>query len=115
MGEQFANDASTTLSAAITTVDATVIHVVSAALFPAAAAYRVLIDEELLLVTAGAGTTDWTVTRGVEGTTAATHLLDAAVVHVLTAAALVNAVIDRACQVGAEPASPYVGKLWLEE
>lgn len=47
---------------------------------------------ELMLVTAGAATTTWTVTRGVEGTTAASHAGGATVAHVLTAAGLLTSV-----------------------
>lgn len=89
--EQFANNASTTLSVAITTTNETSISVTSATGFPALAQFRVLIDSELMVVTAGAGTTTWTVTRGAEGTTAATHPSGATVTHVLTAAALAGA------------------------
>ena len=39
-------------------------------------------------MTAGAGTTTWTVTRGAESTTAASHADGAAVTHVLTAGAV---------------------------
>ena len=77
--EQFANNAETTLSAAIETTDGTSISVTAYALFPAAAQFRVRIDDELLLVTDGAGTTTWTVERGAESTTAATHASGATV------------------------------------
>jgi hypothetical protein len=87
--ETYANNAATTLNGAITNV-ATSITVASATGFPAAAQYRILIDSEVLLVTAGAGTTSWTVTRGAESTTAASHLDAAAVTHVLTASGLQN-------------------------
>lgn len=86
--EQFANEAETTLSAAIETTDGTSISVTSASGFPDSAQYRIRIDDEIMLVTGGAGTTTWTVTRGAESTTAATHLNGATVTHVLTAAAL---------------------------
>ena len=86
--ERFANTAQTTLSAAVASPAATTLTVTAAAGFPAEAQYRIRIDDELLLVTAGAGTTTWTVTRGIEGTTAATHSNGAAVIHVLTAGAL---------------------------
>jgi hypothetical protein len=85
--EQFANAASTTLNGAINS-SVTSITVTAATGFPAAAQYRVIIDSEVLLVTAGAGTTTWTVTRGAEGTTAAAHSSLAAVTHILTAGAL---------------------------
>jgi hypothetical protein len=85
--EQFSNNASTTLNGAITNT-ATSITVASATGFPTVAQYRILIDEEILLVTGGAGTTTWTVTRGVEGSPAAAHSSGAVVTHILTAASL---------------------------
>ncbi len=88
--EQFSNNAQTSLSAPITSSTATSISVASALSFPGAAQFRIRIDNELMLVTGGAGTTTWTVTRGIEGTAAATHAIGAAVTHILTAGALEN-------------------------
>jgi hypothetical protein len=89
--EQFANSAQTTLSAAITSTTATSISVVNGGPpFSSSAQFRILIDSELMLVTAGAGTNTWTVTRGIEGTTAATHSSGATVTEVLTAGGLEN-------------------------
>jgi hypothetical protein len=85
--EQYSNNASTTLNGAITN-SATSLTVASATGFPNAAQYRILIDAEILLVSAGAGSTTWTVTRGVEGSTAVAHSNGAVVTHVLTAASL---------------------------
>lgn len=45
----------------------------SAAGFPAAGNYYIMIDSEQMQVTAGFGTTTWTVSRGTNGTTAAVH------------------------------------------
>jgi hypothetical protein len=42
--------------------------------------YRIRVDEELMNVTAGQGTTSWTVTRGVNGTTPAAHSANATVI-----------------------------------
>lgn len=95
MAEQYANNANTTLSAAIVTSTGTSISITSAATFPALASYRVIIDSELMLVTAGAGTTAWTVTRAIEGTTGATHLNGADVTHVLTAASYSQGIAER--------------------
>jgi hypothetical protein len=92
--EEFANNASTTLSAAIVSTGATTLTVASTSAFPGSGNFRVLIDNELVIVTGVAGTT-WTITRGAEGTTAATHLNGAAVVHVLTAASIIAAVSER--------------------
>lgn len=83
--ENFANDFSSTLSAAVTSA-AVSLTVTSASGAPAPN-FRVRIDNELILVTAATGTT-WTVTRGIEGTTAAAHAAGAAVVCVLTAGVL---------------------------
>lgn len=84
--EKFANDAQSTLTAAVAAGDTT-LTVASAAAFPSSGNFRLLIDSEILLVTAVAGNT-FTVSRGQEGTTAAAHANGAYVTHVLTAAAL---------------------------
>jgi hypothetical protein len=72
----------TSLGAAITTVGQSSITVSDFLGFPASGAFSILIDAEVLRVTAGNGTTTWTVTRGYSGTTAATHLIAATVTHV---------------------------------
>lgn len=69
----------TALSAAITSTTATSMTVDTDLGISASTQYRVLIDNEILLVTSGHGTTMWNVTRGVDGTTAATHLIDSLV------------------------------------
>lgn len=66
------------LGAAIDADDLT-ITVLDVLGFPATGAFTVIIDSEWLRVTAGAGTTTWTVTRGYNSTTAASHLISAAV------------------------------------
>jgi predicted phage baseplate assembly protein len=48
--------------------------------FPAAAPYTIQIGTEYLLVTAGAGTTNWTVTRGVHSSSPAAHAVGDTVV-----------------------------------
>jgi hypothetical protein len=50
--------------------------------FPSSGAFTVLIGTEYLRVTAGAGTTSWTVTRGYASSTAASHLDGATVTYV---------------------------------
>jgi hypothetical protein len=87
--EQFANNAQTSLNGAITAA-ATTLTVASASGFPSSAQFRILVDSELMIVTAGAGTTTWTVARGAEGTTAASHANQATVTQVLTAGGLEN-------------------------
>ena len=58
----------------------TSITVASAAGFPASGNYYIRIDNEVMLVTAGQGTTIWTVSRGQLNTAATTHSIGATVV-----------------------------------
>lgn len=74
----------TALAAAISSTGATSITVDDFLGFPSAGAFSILIDSEVLRVTAGNGTTTWTVTRGYGGTTAATHLDNSTVSHLPT-------------------------------
>jgi Multicopper oxidase len=69
----------TTTRPTATTAGQTTITVASAAGFPAAGSYYIRIDNEVLQVTGGQGTTTWTVARGQLGTVAATHLAGAVV------------------------------------
>ena len=81
--ERYANGVATTLASDITTTNGTSLSVASASGFPSTGNFRVLIDSELLICTAVSGTT-FTVIRGAEGTTAATHSSGATVTHVLS-------------------------------
>lgn len=65
----------TTVSTTALTAAATSMTVASAANFPASGNYNIQIGKEILTVTAGQGTTTWTVTRGVQGTVATTHAI----------------------------------------
>jgi hypothetical protein len=89
--ERFANKASTTLAAGIGSGDLS-LTVASAALFPTSGQFRIIIENEILLVSAVAGTT-FTVARGQEGTTATSHGSGMPVTCILTAAA-VNKIKD---------------------
>lgn len=84
--EKFANSAVTTLNGGINNA-VTSLVVTSATLFPTAGQFRIKIDNEIMIVTNVSGTT-FTVTRGAEGTSAASHSNSAVVRHVLTAGAL---------------------------
>jgi hypothetical protein len=64
--------ATTTLSSTINS-STTTVQVQSAAGFPATGQFFIRVEQEAMLVTAGAGTTTWTVTRAAAGTTAAQH------------------------------------------
>ncbi|MGA3029760.1 MAG: pilus assembly protein TadG-related protein [Candidatus Limnocylindrales bacterium] len=77
------SSATTTLSSAITTTTATTIHVASATGFPTSGTFYIQIDSEQMQVTGGQGTTTWTVVRGRNGTTAATHANGASVAFVV--------------------------------
>jgi hypothetical protein len=97
--EQFANAAQTTLILGVpaaTLPSMTTISVLSSSGFPTSstAQYRILIDNELMLVTSGQGTNMWGVTRAIEGfppgTTAPAHSSGATVTQVLTAGGLEN-------------------------
>lgn len=73
MSFQFLNDPGTTLAAAITSTGATTITVSSSTGYGSGTVdFIIAIDLELMGVTNISGTT-WTVTRGIESTTAATH------------------------------------------
>ncbi len=62
----------TSLTASITST-ATTIHVASAAGFPTSGQYTIVVDNEQMIVTAGFGTTTWTVTRGANSTAKVGH------------------------------------------
>jgi hypothetical protein len=68
----------TTLKTAMTTASTTV-TVASAGGFPTSGNYTIQIDSEQMLVTGGQGTTTWTVTRGYNSTTKATHAVNSIV------------------------------------
>lgn len=112
--ETFANQAVTTLSAAITGVTATSCSVIDATAFPDTGNFRIKIDSEILIVTGVAGNT-FTVTRGAEGTTAATHASGASVIHLLTKGGLEARVANRFISdiYDNKPAAGVKGRLFL--
>jgi FtsP/CotA-like multicopper oxidase with cupredoxin domain len=69
----------TTTRPTSTNATQTTITVASAAGFPPSGQYFIRIDNEVMRVTGGQGTTTWTVTRGQLGTVAATHATNATV------------------------------------
>ena len=84
--EQFANNASTTLNGSINNSTTSVV-VGNATGFPASGNFRIIVESEIMLVTAVSGNT-FTVTRGSESTTAASHNSGVGVKHILTAGAV---------------------------
>lgn len=89
--EQITNTAQTTLATGIN-ASVTSLSIVSATGFPSSGNFRLLIGTEILLVTARSGTT-LTVTRGQEGSTAASHTAGVPVTIIFTAGAL-QAILD---------------------
>lgn len=85
MTENFSNNYSTALDGSITDSQTT-LDVLSVGGVPSVN-FRIKIENELMLVT-GVASSTFTVTRGIEGTTAAAHSDGSLVTHVLTAAAL---------------------------
>ena len=84
--EKFSNFARSTLANGIDADDVQLI-VEYATNFPSLGDFRLHCQNELMLVTARAGTT-FTVTRGIEGTTPAGHIAGTGVAHVMTAGSL---------------------------
>ncbi|NJL70162.1 MAG: hypothetical protein HC888_00510 [Candidatus Competibacteraceae bacterium] len=111
--EQYANNSATTLNGAIND-SVTTITVADGSVFPSSGDFRIVIDDEILLVTARS-TNDLTVTRGVENTTAASHSDSADVTHILSRQSLLNIVRD-SLQTGAyssRPAASREGELYF--
>jgi len=86
----------TTLAAAIATTGATSCTVRDVADFPVSGTFHVVVDSEKILVSAGAGTTSWTIARGQDGTSPATHALGANVWLVPAHYATLTELIDLA-------------------
>ena len=84
-----------------TTASAVTLTVSSATGFPATAEFRVKIDSAVLIVTAGAGTTTWTVERGGDGTSPAIHNAGAVVT-------LTERVALASCSGGGSPCTSVV-------
>lgn len=83
MTEQIANQALTRLAAELAK-GATTLTVASTTRFPAEGSFRILIDSELMMVTAVEGTT-FTVERGIEETADVVHVDGSTVTQILTA------------------------------
>lgn len=80
--ERFANDAESILSAAVT-AGAGSISVQNAVDFPTAGDFRIIIDNEIMIVTAVSGST-FTVTRGAESTSDTNHVDGSQVAQIIT-------------------------------
>lgn len=81
--EQYANRAADALASGISNVDVS-LTLIDGSEFPSTGAFRIVIENEIILVGARSSNTLSSLTRGAEGTTAAAHSGGAAVTHVLT-------------------------------
>jgi hypothetical protein len=88
VSELYVNKGQSTLNGGITAT-ATTLVVNSAAGFPSSGNFRIIIENELLLVTVVAGTT-FTVQRGVENTTGVSHANGVNVTAIITAETLIQ-------------------------
>ncbi len=61
----------------------TTLAVTSASKFPASGNYKIRVEAEVMRVTAGQGTTSWTVVRGIDGTSAVAHTIGVLVAQVV--------------------------------
>lgn len=111
--EQYANNVFSRLASAISSGDLT-LTVQSATGFPTTGNFRLVIDVEILIVTAVSGTT-FTVLRGQEGTTAASHTQDTIVEHDLTRDSLLGlgSRIHHSDSVFGQPSSSIPGRLFI--
>lgn len=82
------------LTSVVTGATQSTLDVDSADEFPGGGAYRVRVADELMEVTSATAGTTWTVTRGVDGTTAATAYATGQVVQLMQAYDVGQAYID---------------------
>jgi hypothetical protein len=90
--ELFSNAPVTTLAANVGASDTTLVMATGEGFptaVPGVSQFRVLVESEILIVTATSGPT-FTVTRGAEDTTAAEHNAATVVTHIVTAGSLLN-------------------------
>jgi hypothetical protein len=108
MTEQFADNASSPISGAITAL-ATSLTLGSPAGFPSIGNFRLLVDNEYMLATANAAGV-CTVTRGIEGSIASPHANGATATCIVTAGALQQLLLDAvaAAVVGAPFVAAFV-------
>jgi len=115
--EYFADNAVTTLAAPVSLIDLTIDVNAPEFPFPSQFPYRIRIGEEYMLVTAAAGFT-WTVTRGEESSTIATHGIGDDVANVFTVESLMNSAWTY-CRAGTRAALPgfddLEGRLYLQD
>ncbi len=111
--ERFANGGLSSLAAGINDA-VTSLTVKSAVGFPTGGNFRIVIDNEIMLVTDVQGKV-FTVTRALEGTSAASHDADASVFHIITAGALAQRDIEQfgTGAIANRDAAGQAGRLYL--
>jgi hypothetical protein len=111
--EQYSNNTSSTLNGGINS-SVPSITVTDGSVFPSVGDFRIIVDSEIMLVT-NRSTNVLTVTRGAEGTTAATHSSGAMVTVILTRASLLKLNEDGVGYglFSARPAAGRVGRLFF--
>jgi len=111
--ERFANGGLSSLAAGIDD-SVLALTVKSAVGFPTGGNFRIIVESEIMLVTDVQGKT-FTITRAQEGTSAAAHLADAAVFHILTAGSLAQRDIEQfgTGLITARDAAGQAGRLYL--
>lgn len=112
--EKYTNNGTTTLNGAINN-SVTSLIVTDATFFPANPQFRIIIDSEIMIVTGITGGTTFTVTRGAEGTSAASHLNLALVNHIMTAGAMDQIRSDMIQEglAASRPAAEKIGRLYF--
>jgi len=113
MPETFANSAVGYLNAAMASGDTSLtLQSGQGATFPSGPQFRILIDQEIIIVGAISGDTLSSLTRAAEGTAAVAHSINAQVTQILTAAAL-NTFVQTIGIGTSLPASPYDGQEYI--
>jgi hypothetical protein len=107
--EQFKNNSTSTLNGAINN-SVTTITVADGSQFPADGNFRIIVETELMLVTARS-TNDLTVVRGIEGSTPASHSDSAVVTHIVTDASFNRLVRDSVVLGGDDSPAPPLNTL----
>lgn len=111
--EKYTNNANSTLNGGINN-SVTSLVVASASLFPATGQFAIIVDAEIMLVTA-VSTNTFTITRGAEGTTATSHTSGAIISQILTKRSLDQIISDN-CQEGTYsglPSAEKAGRLYF--
>jgi hypothetical protein len=110
--EQLKNSASTTLNGGINN-STTSVTVTDGSVFPSSGDFRVLVDSEIMVCTSRSSNT-LTVTRGAEGTSAASHSSGVGVEHLYTKGSF-EKILNDYFQVGgyaSRPATPRKGTIY---